>query len=172
MATSKLFARFKTDENREEGGVWVDFGDDVRIKVRRLRSRKSLDVRKELEKPFADQIRRGPLGDKVAEDLLLQQMSQGIIADWEGVDLGDGILVPYTPTNAFKLLKELPELRDSILQISADADSYRAKVEDAGEKKSPGVPIVEPEASVAGVELAPQATGREGDQIQDAAGAA
>jgi hypothetical protein len=137
MATSKLFARFKTDENKEEGGVWVDFGDGVKIKVRRLRSRKSLEVRKDLDKPFADQIRRGPLDDKVAEDLLIQQIAQGIIADWEGVDLGDGEIVPYTAGNAYTLMKALPELRDSILQVSADAESYRAKVDEDTEKNLP-----------------------------------
>ena len=134
MAKSKLFARFLTDQDREEAGVWVDFGDGIRIKVRRLRSRKSLDVRKELEKPFADQIRRAPLDDDTAQDLLLKQMSQGIIADWENVDLGDGVTVPYTVDNAYKLLKALPELRDAILQVSADADSYRAKVAEDTEK--------------------------------------
>lgn len=137
MATSKLFARFKTDENKEEAGVWVDFGDGIRIKVRRLRSRKSVEVRKELDKPFADQIRRGPLDEATAEDLMLKQMAQGVIADWEGVDLGDGEVVPYTPDNAYKLLKELPELRDDILRVCAEADNYRMNLDEAAEKNLP-----------------------------------
>jgi hypothetical protein len=133
---SKLFNRFSTDQNREEQGVWVDFGDGIRIRIRRIRSKKSADVRKELEKPLVDQIRRGPLPEAEAEDLLVRQIAYGVIVDWEGVDLGDGVVVPYTRENAVKLLKALPELRDAILQISVDADSYRLKVDEDAEKNS------------------------------------
>jgi hypothetical protein len=133
---SKMTARFATDENREEGGVWVDFGDDIRVKVRRFRSRKSIEVRKELDKPFADVVRRGTLPEGVAEDLLLKQMAKAIVADWEGVDLGDGEVVPCTEGNSLVALKKFPEFREAILQVSIEADNYRAKVDEDAEKNS------------------------------------
>lgn len=131
MALSKLAKRFSTDENKEEGGVTVDFGDGVKITIRRVKSKKSMEVRKDLERPFVDQIRRGPLPDAVAEEMLVNQIARGIIADWEGVELEEGVPLPYTAKNAYDVLKALPELRDSILQISIDAENYRLKVEEA-----------------------------------------
>lgn len=136
MATSKLFARFSTDDNKEEAGVWCDFGDGIRVKIRRIRSRKSQEVRKDLERPYQDQVRRGPLPEKLAEELLVNQLANGIISDWEGVDVGDGVEVPYTAANAVTVLTALPELRDEILRISMDADNFRKKVEVDGEKNS------------------------------------
>lgn len=133
---SKMMTRFSTDENKEEGGVWTDFGDGMRVKIRRLRSRKSMEVRKELEKPFADTVRRGALPDSVAEELLLKQMSRAIIADWEGIDLGDGVEVPYTIDNAYTALKKFSEFRENVLQVAMEADHYRTKVDEDAEKNS------------------------------------
>lgn len=131
MALSKLAQRFTTDENKEEAGVLVDFGDGLKIRVRRFKSKKSQDVRKELEKPFVDQIRRGPLSDAVAEEMLIKQIATGIIADWEGMEWPtDGVSLPYTAKNAYDVLKALPELRDQILQVSIDAENYRVKVQE------------------------------------------
>jgi hypothetical protein len=124
---SKLYARFQMDEDREEAGVWVDFGDGIRVKVRRLKSRASQDARKELDKPFTNEIRRGNLASEVAEDLLVKQIAKGVIADWSGVDDKDGKPLTYSPEAAYELLKALPEFRDEIFAISVDRDAFKAK---------------------------------------------
>ena len=80
MSNSKLWQRFATNEDTEENGVWVNFGDGIRVKVRRLKSRKSQEVRKELDKPFTNEIRRGSLDTKTAEDLLVKQIASGVIS--------------------------------------------------------------------------------------------
>ena len=129
MAVSKLLARFSTDTDAEEMGRWVDFGDGIRIRIRRIRSQKSIEVRKELDKPYANDLRRGALADSVAEDLLIKQVAAGVISAWEGIDIGDGDL-PYTPDNAYKVLKLLPDLRDEILQVSMSAESFRKHFDD------------------------------------------
>ena len=137
-AKSKLFAKFATDQDKEETGVWVDFGDDLKVKVRRLRSRKSIEVRKELDKPHVNEIRRGVMSPDVAEELLMRQVAGGVIADWKGVEDEDGTVLPYTPDNAYKLLKALPEFRDAIFQVSMDADAFKASdTEDAKGNSQP-----------------------------------
>lgn len=133
MAVSPLLTRFSNDTSKEEAGVWTDFGDGIRVKIRRIRSKKSQDVRKELDQPHVGDIRRGALPDNIAEDLLLKQTAAGVIADWEGIDFGNHAKdfdlpegsIPYTPENAYKVLKALPELRDEILQVSMSAESFR-----------------------------------------------
>ncbi len=109
--------------------MWTDFGDGIRVKIRRIRSKKSIAVRKELDLPFSGELRRGQLDEGVAEDLLVKQVAAGVIADWEGIDLGEGNL-PYTPDNAYKVLKTLPEFRDEILQVSMNAESFRKQFDE------------------------------------------
>ncbi|XAI96053.1 hypothetical protein [Microcystis phage Mwe-JY26] len=133
---SALFARFKTDEDREENGVWVDFGDDIKVKVRRFKSRASQDARKELEKPHQDVIRRGGLSEEQAQELLLRQMAKAIIVDWQGVTDEKGEPLPCTEDAKYSILKALPEFRDEVFGISIDRDAFKAKVDADAEGNS------------------------------------
>lgn len=131
---SALFSRFKTDETKEEQGIWVNFGDGIRIKVRRFKSKASQDARKELEKPLTAEIRRGPLEEKVQEDLLIRQMAKAIIVDWEGVTDEDGEELDCTFDTKYQILKALPEFRDDIAAIALDRDSFKAALDEDAEK--------------------------------------
>lgn len=132
MTASTLMKKFAIDSDKEEGGAWTDFGDGIRVKIRRIKSKKSLDVRKELEKPYAADIRRGPLANDAAEGILNKQIAQAIVADWEGVQLEEGVDLPCTPANVMTVITALTEFRDAILAVSIDADSYRKQfLEDA-----------------------------------------
>lgn len=128
MAKSALYARFKTNENTEEAGVWVNFGDDVRVRVRRLKSRASQAARAELDKPFAPEIRRGTMPEDKLKELAIKQVARGVIAEWEGVTDADGNALPYTPENAFKVLTDLPEFAEAIIEISMNAENYKAQM--------------------------------------------
>jgi hypothetical protein len=127
MSNSKLFARFATDQDKEESGVWVDFGEGIKVKVRRLKSRASQDARKELDKPFANEIRRGKLSTDVAEDLLIKQIAWGVIADWQGVDDENGTPLPYSREAAYQILKKLPDFRDEVFAVSVDSEGFKAQ---------------------------------------------
>lgn len=131
---STLFTRFKTDEKKEEEGIWVNFGEGFRVKVRRFKSKASQDARKELEKPFTAEIRRGPLDEKIAEDLLIKQMAMAIIVDWEGATNEEGKSLPCTFENKYYVLKSLPEFRDEIAAIAIDRDSFKSASDEEGEK--------------------------------------
>lgn len=144
MAKSALHSRFKMDSSLEEEGVWVNFGEGAKIRVRRLKSKKSQEVRKELDRPYTNEIRRGGLPEDVASDLLFKQIAGGVISAWEGVTVGDafpnsdnpGDVLVYNPENALALLKELPELTDEILGISLNKDSFKLAEDDDAVKNS------------------------------------
>ena len=134
--TSKLHNKFKTDDAREENGVWVDFGDGIRVRVRRIRSRFSQAVRLELEKPHSEAIRRGPLSNEVAEDLMMKQIAKALIADWEGITDEEGNVLECTYENKLAIIKSLSEFRDEILQVSMDRDAYKAAKNEESLKNS------------------------------------
>lgn len=134
---SALFARFKMDEDKEEDGVWADFGDGIRVRIRRFKSRKVQDARKEVEKPYADVIRKGPLPVEVAEELLVKQMAKGVVSDWEGITDENGKVLSCTPANVEMILKALPEFRDEIFQTAIDRDAFKAALDEDAEGNSP-----------------------------------
>lgn len=136
MSKSKMFARFATDESREEEGVWVDFGDGIEVRIRRLSSKVSRDVRKRLEKPHGEAIRRGGLPEGVAEDILNRQIAEAVIAEWRGVDDEAGNALPCTVENKLRVIKALPEFRDEVLSVSIERDNYKAALNEEAEKNS------------------------------------
>lgn len=135
MAVSKkLLSRFSTDLDMEENGAWVDFGEHedgtkIRVKVRRIRSKKSQDVRKELEKPLLSKIRSGTVTDKEMEDLVYKQSAYALVADWEGILDDNDQPIPCTPANILEVFAELTDIRDVVIQKATEADTFRVQYE-------------------------------------------
>lgn len=137
MSKSKLFARFKTDQSREEEGVWIDFGDGIRVKIRRFSSKASVEIRNRLQKPYAEMLRRGgSLPDSVAEEILNRQIADGVIADWEGIEDDNGQPLSATSENKYKIITALPEFRGEIFSVSLERDNYKAALVEEAEKNS------------------------------------
>lgn len=139
-----LRKRYNTDQTLEEEGVWVDFGDGLQVKIRRLNSKHSRDVRRKLEKPYTTQFRGREMPDSLQEQLLSQQLSKSIIVDWKGVDdpyatVKEGEKappLPHTEENAFKLVSdpEFKDLRDDILTASMERTTFEKEQQKAAEK--------------------------------------
>lgn len=125
---TNLRKQFKTDKDKEENGIWVDFENGIRIRVRRLSSQASLNARKEAEKPYVVKVRSGKISDEIAEEIAIQQLARGVIADWEGITDENDEAVPYTPDAAYEILKDddLKEFRAELIQISLDRDTFKA----------------------------------------------
>lgn len=146
--TFNLYKQFKTDENLEEQGIWVDFEGGVSIRIRRLSSQASVDARSEASKPYTTQIRRGALPDEVAEKIAIQQLARGVVADWKGIqkrledEAGKPVLdedgkvqwvdIPYTAEAAVEILSDenLEEFRGEIFQIAMNRDAFKSQDDD------------------------------------------
>ncbi len=130
-AKSKLFRRFHVVEDKAENGAWVDLGEGIRFKLRRIKSKASQQVRERLNEPHIETIRAGKLSEDVAKDLLVEQLARGVIADWEGVqDPETGELVPYSAETAVAFLKALPDLAEEIFQHAISRDVFQEKMQD------------------------------------------
>ena len=132
---SKFFDRYKTDRGAEEEGVWVDFGDGIRVKLRRLNSAKSKEVRRRLEKPFEKQYRNGrEYPDSLQEELMNKQLAQAIVVDWEGIpELDqsgspiDGKDMPCTPENVIRMVSQFPDFREEITTASLERATFQVE---------------------------------------------
>lgn len=128
MSTS-LYSMFAADNNASENGKWFDFGPDIQLKIRRFKSKKSRKTREELEAPYKRATKFGStLPDSVVEDITNKHVAQGIVVDWKGVTDLEGTAVAFSPAAVLKLVTDLPEFRDAIIEISLSLDSYREEI--------------------------------------------
>lgn len=148
--------RYSTDRSLEEEGVWVDYGDGLKVQVRRLNSRHSRETRRKLEKPYAAQFRGREMPESLQEQLLNKQLSQSIVVDWEGVPdpdnspgfLEDGItpdpkkpgkFLDCTPENVLMMVERFPDFRDDILTAAMEKTTFQkeqTKVAEGNSKSS------------------------------------
>jgi len=109
-----------------ENGVWVDMGNDARIKVARMNNKKYKRSIKTLSTPYKRMIQMNALPDDTAEQILNKAMAEAILLDWEGLKL-NGEELPYNRDNAMKILSDpaLEDFRNVVMDISNDMELFR-----------------------------------------------
>lgn len=130
---SKFSERYNTDKDAEENGQWVDFGDGIRVKVRRLNSKHSQEVRRKLEKPYVATYRNREMPASLQEELMIKQLSQSIIVDWEGVEdpshnPAEGEpqrMLTCTPENILTIVSQFKDFRDDVTTASMERATFQ-----------------------------------------------
>lgn len=120
---------YAQDKGAYEDGAWVAFGHESKIKVRSPRSAHARAVRKKLEAPYSNLLRLGrELPDDVVEKMLVDQLSQSLIVDWDGKLFQDksGEKIPATPEN-IKMALAHESFRDDVGSIIANRDTFKAQ---------------------------------------------
>jgi len=115
----KFSDRYATNVKAEEEGQWVDFGDGIEVKVRRVNSAKSKEVRRQLEKPYEKQFRGREYPDSLQEELVNKQIAKVLIVDWKGVpnpdDEDSEEPFPATEANIMTVITRYKDFREDIL---------------------------------------------------------
>lgn len=122
---SGFLERYQTDKNLEEEGVWVDLGGNVQVKVARITSRKSKEVRRKLERPMVRKNRSDELSIDQLEQLMTEQLAQAVIKDWRGVTDDDGVELPCTVENCRMILAKFPDFREDVATASLEKETFR-----------------------------------------------
>lgn len=132
MKSNSLKKVFATDKVKTDQGIWVDFDDGISIRIRRISSKPVQDKNEELNAPYSNNVRRGKLPDSVAEDNLIKLIAGGIISDWKGILDDKGKEIPYSPENAYEIIKDedLADFRLEVLNISQDRALYKKKADE------------------------------------------
>lgn len=127
--------KFKTDSTLEEAGVWVELGDGAKVLVARMYNRRYKQEFQKLMRPYRIQARTETLADETAEDILIKCMASTILLDWQGVFIDDKE-IPYSPSNAEKILSEFKDFRNIISEFSQNMELFRANEEREAAKNS------------------------------------
>jgi hypothetical protein len=137
--------RYSTDRKLEEEGVWVDYGDGLKVQVRRLNSKHSRETRRKLEKPYTAQFRNRDMPESLQEELLNKQVSQSVVVNWEGVEDPSAPepkegeqpkMLPYSQENVLRMVTEFPDFRDDILTASMSQATFQKEQRKEAEKNS------------------------------------
>jgi hypothetical protein len=130
--------RYTTDKSLEDDGIWIDYGDGLKVKMRRLNCQKSKDVRRKLEKPYAKQFRGTDMPDSIQEQLLNKQIAKAIVVDWEGVPNPESPaeMLPCTEDNVLMMMEKFADFRDDILAASMERSTFQREQLTAAEGNS------------------------------------
>lgn len=127
--------RFRTDEELEVEGVWVNLDSESKIKVARQGNPKYRALFQKRIAPYKNAVRQGTLDEKTAEEILVSVMSESILLGWEGIK-ENGADVPYTRKEAARFLAQYKDFRELVTSISEEMEVFRTKEEEDAGKTS------------------------------------
>ena len=136
-----LYKQFQTDRHLETDGVDVVYGKNSAgepITFRIARSgganteyRRVLDLK---TKPYRRQLQNGTVDVAILEDLVLQTFAETVVLGWSGVEDAEGNPLAYSKEAALKLMQDLPELYQDLLEVSQRASTFRQEEREADAK--------------------------------------
>lgn len=124
---------FKTNENLEKNGVWFEIAPDVKFLVRPMKSSNPQlkAVAAKFYKPHAQQIEKGTIDQKRAEEIQIKVFVNACLVDWQGVEI-DGKMEAYKPELAIEFFKELPELFWTLWEQCQNYKNYQDEATEVG----------------------------------------
>lgn len=126
MSLGTFGTLFATSEEEEQLGKWFKLGKGTEVRVRRASSKKSKKAREALEAEYgAGKVK---LTDEVMDELNIEHLARGILADWKGVKDDEGKELPFTVKNAIEAMTKYPDFKNLVVNFSVDMDNFRAKI--------------------------------------------
>lgn len=118
-------SKFATDLDLEENGVWVDIGEGGEILVARMGNPRYQKAVQSISKPHRTQIRQKTISEDLSDELLLKAMAETILLDWKGIEDDKGKVIKYTKDTAFKLLRDLRDFRNLVVELATEQAAFR-----------------------------------------------
>lgn len=131
-----LYKMFGTDKNLERDGVWVDYGNGIKILLAcaggaNHRYSKTME---RVMKPFMRQIQTKTIDGDLLHKLLREVFAEAVILGWEGVVCAEGKPLAFTLENAISLLEDLPKFYEDLKAISEDFQVFKNQVKEDNAK--------------------------------------
>jgi hypothetical protein len=133
-----LYKLFKTNENLEADGIWIEYGtnekgEPIRVKIARAGGH-NVGFSKALEKatrPYRKAIQTGMLDNKTADRLYKEVFAEHVVLDWLNVDGPDGEPLAFSKDNALKLFEDLPDLFADLREQASNVALFRDELREA-----------------------------------------
>lgn len=125
---------FGTNKDAEINGVWHTVGN-ARLLIARVNNQNYQRVLRRLISPNTTIVNtNSEESQELIKDYTLQAMAQAILVDWENLKEDDKE-IPYSPENAYRILKEYPDFLELVSQKATDLKFYREEYINENSKK-------------------------------------
>lgn len=125
-----IFAAFATDEKLEAEGKWFPLSKTAKIRVARSGNPKYVALLRAKMKEAQLDLSSGEEADQLAEEVLIDVMSQTILTGWEGIKDSTGKVVPFSADAARTYLR-LKDFRRKVDGLSQNFEAFRIQAEEA-----------------------------------------
>lgn len=113
----------KLNQEAVENGVWVDFSNEIQLKIASTRNKAYRDAAQKAAKKLPKN--RRTWSPKQVEDMSYSLVANYILLDWKGVkDTKTGKAVKYTPEEGEKALRDYQLLREFIDEMMASEEIF------------------------------------------------
>lgn len=131
-----LYQKFETDADIEQKGVILDYGDGVRIRIRRAggSNKEYLKAMEKVARSYRFQIQHRSLSRDENLHILAEVYASTIVIGWEGVTDRDGKALPFSKENCMKLFKDLPDLFADVQAQAESGEGFRKHLIEADAK--------------------------------------
>jgi hypothetical protein len=139
-----MYDQFKTDEDMEKDGIWVDYGNfRVRVGYAGGANKKFAKEMEKLARPYRRAIATSNLPDETAEDIMRVAYARAIIKAWEtkvddefesGIESPDGEMLEFNVENVHDTLKALPKLYADLQEQANSWALFKASLRDEAAK--------------------------------------
>ena len=123
------YNQYKTDPKLEQEGVLVEYGDFSFTLARAGGSNKRfLKCVEKLSRPYRKMIQQDKMDREVMNKLMIKAYAETIFLGWDNMKDQDGEELPFTKENIIKVMTDLPDLWEDVLQVTSSLEVYRLEV--------------------------------------------
>jgi hypothetical protein len=130
-----LYKQFETSPSLECAGINIEYGNNsnekmISFKIARAGGSNAafIKCREAKLKPHRRMIQMGTMDQGLLENLIMEAFATTVLLGWEGVEDREGKALPFTPTNAIALFRDLPDLYLDLQEQSLNAMLFRNEV--------------------------------------------
>jgi hypothetical protein len=118
-----LGKNFSTDDEKEEEGVWEDFGDGAGLLVASSSSERFMKLYRKVPTGIREQMNNGKLPDKIAREIMAGIFSKAILLGWKKLS-DEGKEISYSEENAKQYLLKYKRFALFVWKLAEDDARY------------------------------------------------
>ena len=131
-----LYSKFATDPSVENQGIFLDYGDGCKIRIRRAggANKEYIKAIERLSRTHRFQIQTGRLSIDESRQIMAEVYANTIVLGWEGVKGPNGEEILFSKENCLKLFTDLPDLFADVQAQADNAAFFRVNIDEADAK--------------------------------------
>ena len=130
MSKGFKISSLSTDEDKVQGGTWIDFGGGAEVKIAKVGNDNYNREMRQLGKPIIRQARLGSAEEETLRPVFIKVVARTVILGWKNIQDDEGNDVEYSILKAEEYLTALPEFYELIMEAAQDVTNFKPDPEE------------------------------------------